>query len=79
MSSDDQLLDYLSINMGGLDSAGLKFFRIGPKRDATDIEKLLSNRITFIVMRTRDHLEGGVKNFHEKEPCFRYFRILSLD
>lgn len=75
MSSDDQLVDYLSIPMGKLDHPGLEFLWIGSKRDANDLEKLRSNQIFFIVNCTRDHLEGGVKNFHQKEPGFRYFRV----
>lgn len=75
MSLTEAIVDYSLIPMGQLDSHGLEFLWIGSKRDASDLEALRSRGISFIVNCTRDHLEGGIKNFHEKEPGFRYCRV----
>lgn len=75
MSSSVENIDYLSIPMGRIDHPQLNFMFIGSKRDACDIDALRSMNVCFVVNCTRDHLEGGVKNFHEKEPGFRYFRV----
>jgi hypothetical protein len=75
MSSNEDLIDYLSVPMGRIDFDELRFLWIGSKRDANDLDTMRSRDICFVVNCTRDHLEGGVKNFHEKEPGLRYLRI----
>jgi len=75
MSSTVANVDFLAVPMGRVDHPLVNFLFIGSKRDAYDIEELVAANVCFIVNCTRDHLEGGVKNFHEKEVGFRYFRV----
>jgi hypothetical protein len=74
-SSDDTTVDYLSIRMQPIPHPGVDFLWIGSKADAADKEALERSNIYCIVNCTRDHLEGGIKNFHEGVPGFRYYRV----
>ena len=73
--SNDGNIDFLSIRMGRLSHPELGFLWIGSKTDAADLQSLESQGIHFVINCTRDHLEGGVKNYHETVPGFRYCRI----
>jgi hypothetical protein len=75
MSSSESLVDYLGLKMGKLDHPDLKYLWVGSKADASNLEALVANNIHFVVNCTPDHLEGGVKNFHETQRGFRYFRV----
>ncbi len=75
MSTSEPVIDYLSIPLGRIEYPGLGFLWIGSKKDASDLRVLRERSICFVLNCTRDHLDGGVKNFHEKEPGFRYHRI----
>jgi hypothetical protein len=68
-------VDFLGSKMAPVPHPEFKYLWIGSKADAADLETLKSNDIHFIVNCTRDHLEGGVKNFHEGKPGMRYLRI----
>lgn len=72
MSSNYPSIDLASIRMKPLSRPDLGFLSIGSKLDASDKELLLKHEIYCISNCTRDHLSGGVKNFHEGEPGFRY-------
>ena len=61
--------------MAPVPSPEFDFLWIGSKADAANIESLERNGIQFIVNCTRDHLDGGVKNFHEGKPGIRYVRV----
>ena len=68
-------IDFLGTKMAQVPSPDFNFLWIGSKADAADFDTLDRNGIMFIVNCTRDHLEGGVKNFHEGKPGMRYLRV----
>ena len=78
-SPEGSVPDFLSTPMGRLNHPELDFLWIGSKRDAANLEGLRANNISFVVNCTRGHLEGGVKNYHENERGFRYFRVALKD
>jgi protein-tyrosine phosphatase len=74
-ANPNPVVDFLTIPMGRIDHPNFAFLWIGSKRDAANLDGLRANGISFVVNCTRDHLDGGVKNFHENERGFRYFRL----
>jgi hypothetical protein len=73
--NSDYCIDFLAMKMAPIPSPDFNFIWIGSKADAADFDSLERNGIEFIVNCTRDHLEGGVKNFHEGKPGVRYMRV----
>ncbi|KAF4655706.1 hypothetical protein FOL47_009327 [Perkinsus chesapeaki] len=57
----------------------LDWLWIGNRRDASDKERLLAAGIKYVVNCTVEYLEGGVRNYHEADPEFRYCRIPMRD
>ncbi|KAF4711997.1 hypothetical protein FOZ63_029288, partial [Perkinsus olseni] len=57
----------------------LDWLWIGNRRDASDKNRLMAAGIKYIVNCTMEYLEGGVRNYHEADPHFRYCRIPMRD
>ncbi|EER05050.1 dual specificity protein phosphatase, putative [Perkinsus marinus ATCC 50983] len=53
----------------------LNWLWIGNRRDASDKGRLVAAGIKYVVNCTVEYLEGGVRNYHEVDPDFRYCRI----
>ncbi|KAF4746894.1 hypothetical protein FOZ62_029994 [Perkinsus olseni] len=59
--------------------SSLDWLWIGNRRDASDQNRLMAAGIKYIVNCTMEYLEGGVRNYHEADPHFRYCRIPMRD
>merc|ERR1711963_604525 len=61
--------------MGNLKHEDLDWIWIGDAEDARDAASLRQSNIRYILNCTPPRTEGGVMNFHEKDPNFDYCRI----
>jgi hypothetical protein len=73
--NSESTIDFLGTKMAPIPSPDFDYIWIGSKADAANLDLLNENGIQFIVNCTRDHLDGGVKNFHEGVPGMRYVRV----
>mmetsp|Transcript_68385 Transcript_68385/g.164131 ORF Transcript_68385/g.164131 Transcript_68385/m.164131 type:complete len:339 (-) Transcript_68385:60-1076(-) len=65
--------------MGCLNHEELSWIWIGDAEDARDSERLKKNNVRYILNCTPERTDGGVMNFHIKDPWFTYQRIAMGD
>lgn len=61
--------------MGNIKHEDLDWIWIGGAEDARDREALQRNNVRYILNCTPPRNNGGVSNFHEKDPYFSYCRL----
>jgi len=65
--------------MGCLNHEELNWIWIGDAEDARDAARLKKNNVRYILNCTPARTEGGVMNFHERDPYFSYCRVAMGD
>lgn len=68
-----------SAQMGNLQNEELDWIWIGDAEDARDATRLRQNGVRYVLNCTMPRQQGGVMNYHEKDPKFEYCRVAMAD
>ena len=65
--------------MANLEPRMVDWLWIGGRSDAQNASFLKKNNVKYILNCTQTKVDGGVPNFHTKDPYFEYCRLTMMD